>query len=1826
MSKDFIKYTTQEPRASLFYVSNMKFFNKLTKVRQNLVSLFSIHHSVIILGVISIIIFPSLGNAQTTTGSLAANETWSGTVILSGDVLVPAGITLTIQPGTIIKAEPLQDGNNSGDRGRVELFIDGGILNATGTAESPIKFQSNADIPEPGDWGGVRINDGNATLKHFTIDAAYTSLAFNDSDNRFNEYDISDGVISRSLACGLFMNGEGDNVRSVVFNRLTIQDTFTDPDSNPDYEGTGAYIEGPLELVDSKILRSAREGIFMDTTDPDVILTNCEILNSGRDGIQNSDYGSLTLTSSKILESGRYGIQSVEGAVTLDSCEISNNAGGIVCRPWSANDISIKNCNIENNRGSSDGSFGDGIRIESGNDGTEILIQNNTIHNNLRGGVELRTGNYNIPIEISGNTITSNNIGVLYRDTLNRVLTFSGNHIADNISAEVYNENNWPIVADGNSWGTALTTELSQSVWNLAKIRDTRDDWYAGQVLIRDWYPQDVTSGAPGSLQQFNYQRPGITQIVSGDITDQVVWSGKVLVTGDVVVQPGGTLIISAGTEVLFEPLRDTENRYWHSRSELVLEGGSLIVDGTTAQPVHFTSASPEFRPKEDWPGDWRGFRVNDGDISMQNFEISFGTYSIQFRDEDTRFNGYEISNGIIRDSRMTGVFLESDVDRVQTVTLSNVTIQDTHEDPEWTSIWDGQGIYALSPIELINCTVTRSVRNGIYGDNRAGVTLQGSQIIANGSNGIYCEGTFVNVDSSTISDSGSDGIEVNNAGLVVNNSTISKNIALGVNAGLSSNDDFNVQNSVISENSGGITFIRGHSNTDITIAGNQIINNTNDGISLDPSNTDTLKLTDTGISGNLISGNRVGLRYKDGLDRVLNIFGNHIADNTSHEVYNENNYPVIADGNSWGAETTQELASSKLNLTRIHDSRDDVEKGQVLIRDSYNATVLGENPGPVQAFDYTRPEVTQIVSGNIEENQNWSGHVLVTGDIFIQPSATLTIAPGTRIEFELLRDTNVSGWWFSRSELIINGGNLIANGNADNPIIFTTSSPDSRAPEDYPGDWLGLRLEDGNVSLSHFEIHYAMYGIVISDYDNRFSEVEITDGLITRSNRAGIWIRANGANVQPVAFSRITIEDSEKVDNNSWGHAVYAQGPSKFDQLHALRSERYLVAVSETNVEIENSTIIGSEHNGLWVWDGSISLDNCLVTRNESNGLYAGRSSVSIINSEFTENINGWGINIDAVGAGEAVTLFNNVVEKNSSGIIVEYTSATAGKLSAVKNISVNNENTGFYLEANSSILPDEFEFSENTIFGNTNGLVSEYYKGVINVFDCDIFDNRELDVKIDQAGEMKVANSYLGETTASEIAQSKENLTLIYDKVDRSNSGGVTIENLRSASKQTPPTMRIQPISAVSTIGGDAEFYGLAEGTPLITYQWYLNDEPISRATESLYRINLVTSSKLGQYHVVATSPHGTVTSSKVFLELDAPKTPPAITTQPQGTTINEGDLLTLTVEASGSQPFSYQWQKNGIAIPNATGQSLIIPSAQPTDSGNYRVVVANSAGTATSELAQVIVNPDNSGGGEDHHPADTNKDFRIVIGEITAYGAAWKNGSTWEVEPNPIPINYVTLAGKLWKEGETYTKDSNIAQPPLWWVNSAQGNPQQTSSPKATRTISGGVVTLTIIPSSNTRNYAIEESLPIGAIPTSISHDGFFDENSNQLRWGPFLDNQSRTITYKLTSGSSTSSSMSGVASFDGASISVVGDNVISGSQGEQPSMAIKSNTENEFVFTINGTSGETYVVEVSSTLDSDSWQVIDSITLSESSQSWSDSDPSSDQVRFYRVRQN
>ncbi len=83
------------------------------------------------------------------------------------------------------------------------------------------------------------------------------------------------------------------------------------------------------------------------------------------------------------------------------------------------------------------------------------------------------------------------------------------------------------------------------------------------------------------------------------------------------------------------------------------------------------------------------------------------------------------------------------------------------------------------------------------------------------------------------------------------------------------------------------------------------------------------------------------------------------------------------------------------------------------------------------------------------------------------------------------------------------------------------------------------------------------------------------------------------------------------------------------------------------------------------------------------------------------------------------------------------------------------------------------------------------------------------------------------------------------------------------------------------------------------------------------------------------------------------------PTITQQPASKTVSVGQSATFTVAASGTQPLSYQWQRNGVNIAGATSASYTVASAAAADSGaRLRCVVRNTAGTATSAEAVLTV----------------------------------------------------------------------------------------------------------------------------------------------------------------------------------------------------------------------------------------------------------------------------
>jgi len=172
-------------------------------------------------------------------------------------------------------------------------------------------------------------------------------------------------------------------------------------------------------------------------------------------------------------------------------------------------------------------------------------------------------------------------------------------------------------------------------------------------------------------------------------------------------------------------------------------------------------------------------------------------------------------------------------------------------------------------------------------------------------------------------------------------------------------------------------------------------------------------------------------------------------------------------------------------------------------------------------------------------------------------------------------------------------------------------------------------------------------------------------------------------------------------------------------------------------------------------------------------------------------------------------------------------------------------------------------------------------------------------------------------------------------------------------------PTAITTQPASLSVNAGGPASFTVAATGEGTLSYQWIKDGVNISGATASTLNLPSVSASSAGAYRVVVTGSGGSVTSQPATLTVVTAQ-PPTIVTAPLTQTVVEGARVTLSVDASGTAPLSYQWRKAGTAIVGATNPSLTLPSAQATDAAAYTVTVSNAAGSVESAAATLSVIP--------------------------------------------------------------------------------------------------------------------------------------------------------------------------------------------------------------------------------------------------------------------------
>lgn len=222
---------------------------------------------------------PAEKTQKVIQGTIGKDTTWTAdtTYILEGKVQVINGATLTIEPGTLIKANPGEYPNAS-----MLIISKGSKIHAVGTAERPIIFTSLDDnissVSESGKtlltennkglWGGIIIL-GNAPVSLDSGESETFYLGLNPSDpNNFyggNQADDNSGKLKYvSIRFGGTYMGTGSESNGLTLSGVGNQTEIDQIEVYANQDDGIEFFGGTVNASNLMVFSSGDDGIDLD--------------------------------------------------------------------------------------------------------------------------------------------------------------------------------------------------------------------------------------------------------------------------------------------------------------------------------------------------------------------------------------------------------------------------------------------------------------------------------------------------------------------------------------------------------------------------------------------------------------------------------------------------------------------------------------------------------------------------------------------------------------------------------------------------------------------------------------------------------------------------------------------------------------------------------------------------------------------------------------------------------------------------------------------------------------------------------------------------------------------------------------------------------------------------------------------------------------------------------------------------------------------------------------------------------------------------------------------------------------------------------------------------------------------------------------------------------------------------------------------------------------------------------------------------------------------------------------------------------------------------
>ena len=318
-------------------------------------------------------------------GPIVANTTWTlagSPYVVSADVLVIVDVSLTIEPGVVVR---FANGTS--------IIVDGSLV-ARGNPSQMITFTSNASSPAPGDWGGIRTRTGGHIDEIDWVTIEYSSGGIQGSADSFN--------VSQ---CFFHQNNVGVSGSNVKLTYCTFEENVCGVDvtnlviTDSRFFGNANGIIGSGTVRNSNVWNNSAGGIIILGS-----VTDCSIYGNGGSGVSAD-----SVTDCSAYDNVGYGIS----ANSVINCLAFNNSGdGIIPNPKSTlPSSSVINCSVYDNEGNGIGGSGVVINCSISGNGSNGVVANQIFNSVIFDNKGVGTSLGSSGVVLSGCSIYSNLAG-----------------------------------------------------------------------------------------------------------------------------------------------------------------------------------------------------------------------------------------------------------------------------------------------------------------------------------------------------------------------------------------------------------------------------------------------------------------------------------------------------------------------------------------------------------------------------------------------------------------------------------------------------------------------------------------------------------------------------------------------------------------------------------------------------------------------------------------------------------------------------------------------------------------------------------------------------------------------------------------------------------------------------------------------------------------------------------------------------------------------------------------------------------------------------------------------------------------------------------------------------------------------------------------------------------------------------------------------------------------------------------------------------------------------------------------------------------------------